>query len=840
MECAAFSRYSWIDFAFSVIGVCTFLIDWGSDVWVATEFYRRGNLLWFGAMVGLMVVSSVVVQMFSWFWFKYDRQIPGFWTHSMGGSVLFGDKVKLSCVLHVLQLGFLCRHISAIRQGFKVWWRKEEGSEYAVYLTHDLSMLRLIETFCESAPQLTLMIYVMLCTNRARAVQFVSIAASTTSIAWMVLDYHRSLRSFLPDKAKQGWAASLIYFLWNLLLISPRVVALALFASVLQGYVAVHFLLIWPVFVIWVWQQKTNFMDSCGGEWLYRATVGLIWYFSWFNVAEGRTRGRSIIYHAVITADSGILLATWWSYRDPELSEPYALALMIALPLIYLLGLLFKTLYYCCFHPKLWRPPTREPEQPDDLPDADVSFKNVSIQDGAATSRVQLLNKRMAQSASNFYSLQGVSLGTDADDHLGITETMAELSTADFVFTALGLGFMLIDIVLDICTAVNFCLNGDYACFVALLLVLLGSSFLVNTFSWLWLKADRVLIPGLAKKSVKQLAVIHICQLQILARRGELLQRLSDLGSMTREDKELAVFLQHDVGLLALFESYSESCPHLVLMLTIYLRRGQLGAANVLKTAASIFFTAFGVTLYHRCLRGFLPEKNNQPIVSSAVYLIWNFFFIGSRVLALSLFASVFPCHMPAHFLCWWMLYVFVAWRLKTNLMDTAAGEWLYRATVALIWYFNWFNVVEGPTKTRAVLYHALRLVDTLVLCAVVTRETHSDPQFYSSPRFYVTICVGICFVFGLMLKLIYYKSCHPRDFKKQDTFEAPLTLRACSLAEEDYDLHSDSPSAAGADMNRSMDAVPTNLCNRRMAAQAKIFYSSLDLKNADNAGPSC
>lgn len=63
------------------------------------------------------------------------------------------------------------RHISAIRQGFKVWWRKEEGSDYALYLTHDLTMLRLIETFCESAPQLTLMIYVMLRTNKARTVQ---------------------------------------------------------------------------------------------------------------------------------------------------------------------------------------------------------------------------------------------------------------------------------------------------------------------------------------------------------------------------------------------------------------------------------------------------------------------------------------------------------------------------------------------------------------------------------------------------------------------------------------------------------------------------------------------
>lgn len=109
MDRASFSTYSWVDLAFSVIGVCTFLVDWGSDVWVATEFYCRGDVLWFGVLVGLMVLSSVVVQMFSWFWFKYDRELPGFRAQTGAGSVLFGDRVKLSCLLHVLQLGFLCR-----------------------------------------------------------------------------------------------------------------------------------------------------------------------------------------------------------------------------------------------------------------------------------------------------------------------------------------------------------------------------------------------------------------------------------------------------------------------------------------------------------------------------------------------------------------------------------------------------------------------------------------------------------------------------------------------------------------------------------------------------------
>lgn len=109
MEDASFSKYSWIDFAFSVMGVCTFLIDCGSDVWVATEFYRRGDFFWFGVLVGLMLLSSVVVQTFSWFWLKYDRELPGFSAENGAGTVLFGDKIRISFLLHLLQLGFLCR-----------------------------------------------------------------------------------------------------------------------------------------------------------------------------------------------------------------------------------------------------------------------------------------------------------------------------------------------------------------------------------------------------------------------------------------------------------------------------------------------------------------------------------------------------------------------------------------------------------------------------------------------------------------------------------------------------------------------------------------------------------
>ncbi|XP_030644307.1 XK-related protein 8.3 [Chanos chanos] len=406
MECPTFSKYSLLDFLFSVIGALTFLFDVGSDLWVAKEFYVHGDFFWFGVFIGFMLTSSVVVQMFSWFWLKYDLELENFESQtSVKNIMLFGcqKSFKLTCFLHVFQLGFFLRYISAIWQGFRVWWHGELGSEFAVYLTHDLSLLRLIETFCESTPQLTLMTYIMLRTNQARTVQYVSVIASATSVAWMVVDYHRSLRSFLPEKAKQSWYSSVVYFVWNLLLIAPRVATVALFASVLTHWVGLHVLLLWPALVLWAWLQKTDLMDSAAGEWLYRATVGVIWYYSWFNVAEGRTRGRSIIYHLFLATDSGILLVTWWIYRDSELTQSYAFTVIILIPLSYALGLLIKVFYYSCFHPKLWQPAAARREG-EDIPDGQRAVRVTFIQTGDSP---QGLNKRMARQAINFYT-QGV------------------------------------------------------------------------------------------------------------------------------------------------------------------------------------------------------------------------------------------------------------------------------------------------------------------------------------------------------------------------------------------------------------------------------------------------
>lgn len=59
--------------------------------------------------------------------------------------------------------------------GWRVCWGKaeeeEEEQRHMAFLSHDISMLRLFETFLENTPQLTLLLYIILRTNKAELSQ---------------------------------------------------------------------------------------------------------------------------------------------------------------------------------------------------------------------------------------------------------------------------------------------------------------------------------------------------------------------------------------------------------------------------------------------------------------------------------------------------------------------------------------------------------------------------------------------------------------------------------------------------------------------------------------------
>lgn len=93
-------------------------------------------------------------------------------------------------------------------------------------------------------------------------------------------------------------------------------------------------------------------------------------------------------------------------------------------------------------------------------------------------------------------------------------------SPLDFVFTCLGLVFLLLDIVLDIWTLVTFYQEKAHVCLGLLLLFLLGSSILIQAFSWLWYSYESFSRYTRVEKlpSPAQLLLLHVLQLGIYFR----------------------------------------------------------------------------------------------------------------------------------------------------------------------------------------------------------------------------------------------------------------------------------------------------------------------------------
>ncbi|XP_050924219.1 LOW QUALITY PROTEIN: XK-related protein 8-like [Lates calcarifer] len=400
----------------------------------------------------------------------------------------------------------------------------------------------------------------------------------------------------------------------------------------------------------------------------------------------------------------------------------------------------------------------------------------------------------------------------------------------DFFFTCLGLIFLLLDIGLDIFAAVSFYQEKEYVSLGFLLLFLLGSSVLVQTYSWLWysyenFKRDTKVESCLSKG---QLRLLHYLQLGIYFRHAGVLEvSLRSFFAEAPNPEGFAVYLSHDLAMLRIIETFSESTPQLVLMLTIMLQWGELDPVTVLKAIGSASAVAFSVTTYHRSLRSFLTEKQKQPVTSSLVYFSWNLFIIMSRLSALALFASVLPCFIFAHFVCSWLVLFFCVWRSKTDFMDTPCGEWLFRATVALIWYFAWFNVTEGKTRNRTLLYHGYKLADISLLCGLWCWKMSTEELYFQIPQreaIIVAVSVVALYIFGLFLKVIYYKFYHPNLYKEPapagDEVDFPMSKdlekgdRMFQIVASDFGPVPSPPPA------------PSIRQNKRMRKLAENFYS--------------
>ncbi|XP_059189124.1 XK-related protein 7 [Centropristis striata] len=389
-------RYSLPDCCWTLCALLVFFSDGASDLWLAADYYLRTRYWSFSLTLVFVIVPSVVVQVLSFRWFAYDfaetvesgtaaaavvaasgAEESDFSTKDSGergagrsaaAGVLPGPGTGggargccrffmwlFQAIIHIFQLAQVWRYVHALYLGVQSRWHRDpERRHYywrMMFESADISMLRLLESFLKSAPQLVLQLSIMIQAGDVMPLQGLSASASLISLAWMVASYQKVLRDSRDDKLPMTYKAVIVQILWHLFTIGARTLAFALFASVFQLYFGIFIVAHWCIMTFWIIQGETDFCMSKWEEIIYNMMVGIVYVFCWFSVREGRTRCRMLIYSLTVLVENVALTTAWYLYRGPRTSDFYAVIMVCVVASSYALGTFFMFVYYCLLHP---------------------------------------------------------------------------------------------------------------------------------------------------------------------------------------------------------------------------------------------------------------------------------------------------------------------------------------------------------------------------------------------------------------------------------------------------------------------------------------------------------
>jgi len=396
-------RYNCFDFMCTSISIITYLVDLVMDCVVAYYFYHLSSAhgihhyWYFGLTILFIILPSLTMTGFSFRWYLMDSDNPQLPAVSV-------SRWLLRLLVLVLQVAPVLRYIDSMRYGIlsriekykgeratdpleKQKHMKERVKYYTlmVYEDADATLLRLYESFMESAPQLVLQIYILLKDPHAGrifpvkaptgedvhhpifeaeapldissgvnpylklSILALSVTSSLISLAWSLVVYHRSLRFTFQNKKNISLLGTVFQFLWHFCSITARVLALSLFATAMPLWIGPLCAAHWILMAVWVIIQRTSACNTQCEEFLFALVLGAIYIFMFFNAKEAQTRYKYLLYYTFSFVENSSIILVWFLYTPP--STWYVIPALTGHYLTFFGGIMFMLCYYLWFHP---------------------------------------------------------------------------------------------------------------------------------------------------------------------------------------------------------------------------------------------------------------------------------------------------------------------------------------------------------------------------------------------------------------------------------------------------------------------------------------------------------
>lgn len=351
--------YRWIDVMFVVGGMCTYFLDWGLDILTAYTHWKHNDVVWFTLTVIFISVPSLVMTGVSLHWYIKDADN----SHVPKASMC---RWVVRIILLVFQLGPILRYLDSLYHGiksqkyFKRGDKKQQQAYYTLmlYEESDAIFLRLFECFMEAAPQVVLQLYIL--TQHPESdeygkkweyVLFLGCVTSLLSLAWGVTAHARGSRFTNLKKNNISILGTFVLFLWHIFSIGARVTALVLFAARFQLYLSVVCVGHWILMIMWLMSRRSlsGVCSRAVGECFLSCVLGAVYIFVFINDKDEPTRKKYVFYYFVCGLENLVMITLFLIFTDP--STWYYISGVVVYFILFVLGLIFMTLYYSLLHP---------------------------------------------------------------------------------------------------------------------------------------------------------------------------------------------------------------------------------------------------------------------------------------------------------------------------------------------------------------------------------------------------------------------------------------------------------------------------------------------------------
>ncbi|NWX55848.1 XKR5 protein, partial [Promerops cafer] len=257
-----------------------------------------------------------------------------------------------------------------------------------------------------------------------------------------------------------------------------------------------------------------------------------------------------------------------------------------------------------------------------------------------------------------------------------------------------------------LCAIIHYLVRGQLGWF-GLTIACLVPGYAAQLLSILWFRADGH-APGC------WLLVLHLLQLGLWKRVGipslgscrywDVLRAAAKTGGAAGE-----VLAQlGDVCVLRLLEALLQTLPHLLLQAYVVVAVDPAGFIPGVSAGLSLLSLAWALVSYSHFTCLLKPGHLSPPAAVVLCLLLWRTGMLGTRVLALVLFARLYSFWVFAVAGVHWLLMSFWLGAQQTDIVAQPCCWRLFNCLLGAVYIFCYINVRPGPSKTRVAVFYAV------------------------------------------------------------------------------------------------------------------------------------